>query len=180
LYGNTALIFGTTNWDALYAIDPASGSTTLKGPIGFAGVFALGFDQHGALFGVSYFSKQLLSIDPATGAGAAMFRLNLNAAYDLASRPEDNALLVADSTTNSLYTLNTEDGTTSMIGGYGSATNIVGLAFLMPSPEPITYLSLGLGSALLALLWRRAGSPRNERVDFDGYPFRGVNKPRSH
>src|SRR6185295_13722541 len=105
LYGNTALIFGTTNSDALYSIDPSSGSTTLKGPIGFAAVFALGFDQHGRLFGVSYFTKQLLSIEPATGLGAAMFRLNLNAAFDLASRPEDNALFVSDSTTNSLYTV---------------------------------------------------------------------------
>jgi len=170
LYGNTALIFGTTNWDALYAIDPTSGSTTLKGPIGFAGVFALGFDQDGRLFGISDFTKQLLSIDPATGAGVAMFRLNLNAAYDLASRPEDNALLVADSTTNSLYTLNTADGRTSMIGGYGPTTNIVGLAFLMPSPEPITYFSLGLGLALLARVWQRRRSPRNHCVRLTAIP----------
>src|SRR4026209_156879 len=122
------------------AIDPTSGSTTLKGPIGFAAVFALGFDQHGRLFGISDFTKQLLSIDPDTGAGMALFRLNLNAAFDIASRPEDNALFVADSTTNSLYTVDTVNGTTNVVGGYGPTANIVGLAFLMP--EPTTYVCL--------------------------------------
>jgi hypothetical protein len=154
LYGNTAVAFGSTRGDALYAIDPTTGATTLKGLIGFAHVYALGFDEHGKLYGVSDFSKQLLSINPGTGVGMALFTLSLNAVFDLATRPEDDVMFLADSTTNSLYTLTTADGMTEKVGDYGSTTNIVGLAFLMPGPTPIVYFSLGVGLAVLVKLRR--------------------------
>jgi hypothetical protein len=145
LYGNSAVGFGSTRGDALYAIDPTTGTTTLKGAIGFAQVYALGFDQ-GRLYGVSDFSKQLLSINPGTGVGRAVLTLSLNAVFDVAVRPEDDMMFLADSTTNSLYTLNTADGVTESLGDYGATTDIVGLAFLMPGPKPGLYFSLGEAS----------------------------------
>jgi hypothetical protein len=155
LYGNSAVGFGSTRGDALYAIDPTTGTTTLKGVIGFARVYALGFDQQGRLYGVSDFSKQLLSINPGTGVGTAVLTLSLNAVFDVAIRPEDDMMFLADSTTNSLYTLNTADGITESLGDYGATTNIVGLAFLMPGPKPGLYFLLGTGLAFLVKLRRR-------------------------
>jgi len=158
LFGNTAVGFGKTTQDTLYAIDPSSGSTTLIGPLGvdFSQVYALGFDQHGVLFGIADSSKQLIMIDPTTGAGAMVGNsLSVNAAFDLASRPSDNTMFLADSTSNALYKLNTADGVLTEIGPYGGTANIVGLAFLAPAPEPSVYLALAAGLALLALARRR-------------------------
>jgi len=157
LYGSTAVGFGAAR-DALYAIDPLNGHTSLIGVIGFDNVYALGFDQHGRLFGVSEISKALISIDTETGAGTQIdgFRNNnISRAFDLASRPEDNTMFLADSGTASLYRLNTVTGVADLVGPYGSPLNIVGLAFLASVPEPSTYLVFCLGLSLLALSRRR-------------------------
>jgi hypothetical protein len=158
LFGNTAVGFGSTSADALYEIDPFTGSARLKGTIGYSRIYALGFDQLGTLYGITDFSKQLIRVDTASGSGAAVTQINgvgLNASFDIASRPEDNTMFLADSTTNALYTLNTHDGVVTELGSYGRTANIVGLAFLMPAPEPSTYIALAAGLGLLALARRR-------------------------
>jgi len=157
LYGSTAVGFGASQ-DALYTIDPLSGHTSLVGVIGFDNVYALGFDQQGKLFGVSEISKALISINTTTGAGTQIdgFKNNdINRAFDLASRPGDNTMFLADSGSMSLYTLNTVTGHVDLIGPYGSSANIVGLAFLTSVPEPSTYLVLCVGLSLFALLRQR-------------------------
>jgi hypothetical protein len=156
LYGSTSIGFAQPGEDVLYAIDPVTGSTTSKGSIGFEKVYALGFDQHGTLFGISDFSKELITINIATGAGTLVpgsSALEVSAAFDIASRPEDNTMFLADSGTASLYKLNTANGKLTAVGSYGSMTNIVGLGFLVPEPD--TYLALAVGLGLLALLRRR-------------------------
>jgi len=157
LFGSTAVGFGAGQ-DTLYTIDPLSGHTSLIGVIGFDNVYALGFDQQGKLFGVSEISKALISINTATGAGTQIdgFKNNdINRAFDLASRPDDNMMFLADSGTTSLYTLDTATGIVSLVGPYGSSTNIVGLAFLTSVSEPSTYLVFCAGLIVVTLLRQR-------------------------
>jgi len=153
LYGNTAVGFGGTAADTLYQINPATGLSSLIGAIGFNTVYALGFDNSGTLYGISQTSNALLTISTGTGAGAAVAPVALTAAYDLAFRPEDNVMFVADSGTSSLYNMNPGTGAATLVGPYGSATNNVGLAFLVPEPGTIGLLLGGFG--LLALRARK-------------------------
>jgi hypothetical protein len=148
LYGNTTIGFGAP-FDALYSIDPTTGDTTFIGRITFDNVFALGFDQLGNLFGVADASDELISISLASGNGTFIANMQVGALFDIASRPEDNAMFAVDTTTNSLYTLDVTNGALTGIGDYGAPLNLVGLAF-SPIPEPGTLLLLGAGVALLA------------------------------
>lgn len=146
LYGNTAVGFGNTVNDQLYQIDPTSGMTSFIGTIGFNAVYALGFDQSGTLFGISNVSADLLTINIGSGAGTLVAPVTLSSAFDLAFRPEDNTMFVADSVggTESLYTMNPTTGAASLVGPYGSATNVVGLAFIAPEPGTVGLLLSGL------------------------------------
>lgn len=151
LYGNTTDAFGATGGDALYSIDPTTGLSTLIGRIGFSNVFALGFDNSGALFGISDASDELISIDTASGLGGLVAPIALDLAFDLAARPEDGVMFVADSGTFSLYTIDTATGLTTLVGPYGAGTNVVGLAFSPAVPEPTTLVLVGGGLLLMAL-----------------------------
>lgn len=162
LFGNTTVAFGVAEPDTLYEIDPVTGTTSLIGEIGFDNVFALGFDQFGNLFGVADATNQLISISTLTGAGALIAGLQVGAAFDIASRPEDNTMFLADSGTGtfSLYTLDTTNGNLTGVGPYGSNTNIVGLAF-SAVPEPgVLALFLAALPGIAALLGRRSGRRR--------------------
>jgi hypothetical protein len=83
----------------------------------------------------------------------------LAAAYDLAFRPEDDRMFVADSSpgTFSLYTMDPTTGVSTLVGPYGNSTNLVGLAFLTPEPGTV-----GLMLGGLALLGLRARSRRKD------------------
>jgi hypothetical protein len=159
LYGNSVVGFGKTSQDALYRIDPLTGHTTLIGALGsFEQVFALGFDQHGVLFGISDHSRELITIDTATGLGSLIPgapQLPFEGNFDLASRPEDNAVFVANSLNAQLYLLDTSNAALTPVGPYGSVTNIVGLAFLSSVPEPSTYAAFAGGLLALFALRRR-------------------------
>jgi hypothetical protein len=159
LYGNTSVGFGAP-FDALYEIDPGSGNTTFVGNILFQDVFALSFDQTGNLFGVSDTTDQLISINTTTGNGSLIAALPLGFSFDIASRPEDDVMFLADSGTSSLYTLDTSSGAVDLVGAYGQSKNIVGLAFL-PTDSTVpdggaTLLLTSLGLGALGLVRRRS------------------------
>jgi hypothetical protein len=148
LYGNTAVGFNAAA-DTLYTIDPLTGLVTQIGAINFTSVFALGFDQNGDLFGVADATNELISIDTGTGAGTSIATLSVGLAFDIASRPEDDVMFLADSGTFSLYTLNTANGNLTLVGPYGGTPNIVGLAFLVPEPGAALIFLLGTGGLML-------------------------------
>jgi hypothetical protein len=149
LYGNSSVAYGA-DFDALWEIDPLSGSTTFVGRILFENVYALGFDQGGKLFGIADSTDELISISTTTGNGTRVGDVDTGMSFDIASRPEDGAMFLADSGTGSLYRLDTSTGATALVGGYGSGENIVGLAFgpggTVPLPGTLALSALGLAA----------------------------------
>ena len=161
LYGTTSVGFGAP-FEALYQIDPATGNSTFIGRIGFDNVFALAFDQGGHLFGIADTTDQFISINTATGNGALIANLPLGFSFDIASRPEDDKMFLADSGTFSLYTIDTATGNPTLVGPYIDNQNIVGLAF-SAIPEPSSLAGAGV-LAMLAVgshLWRRRRGTRS-------------------
>jgi len=157
LYGNTSVGFGAP-FDALYEINPATGNSTFIGRILFENVFALGFDQTGKLFGIADATDDLISISTTTGNGTFIADVPLGLSFDIASRPEDNKMFLADSGTSSLYMIDTGSGAVTAVGPYGSSANVVGLAFLPKGQVPdagSTLTLLGLSAAILPFLRRR-------------------------
>jgi hypothetical protein len=112
---------------------------------------------------VSNDNDELISISTATGNGTLVGGVATGSSFDIASRPEDGQMFLADSGTSSLYRLDTATGATSLVGGYGSFTNVVGLAFgpggTVPLPGTLALSALGL-AALGARAGRRAATPR--------------------
>lgn len=161
LYGNTSFAYDGSP-DTLYTIDPTTGMATLTGGIGFNDVYALGFDQTGALFGVATdangSTNGLIGIDTSTGAGSSIATLSTYYNFDIASRPEDNMMFLVDSGTESLYTLDTSTGAETLVGPWNGPTNLVGLAFLSGGtsvPEPATLTLFLFGAAGLGFARRK-------------------------
>jgi hypothetical protein len=142
LYGNTSAGYGAP-FDALYEIDPNTGSSTFVGRIGFENVYALGFTQTGALYGIAdTLINRLITISPATGDGTLVTTMARGGYYDLASRPEDNAMFVVDSMTTTVGILDLHTGVILSGGRYVNSTNLVGLAFIMPEPTSLAGLAI--------------------------------------
>jgi hypothetical protein len=153
LYGNTSVGFGAA-FDALYEIDPVTGVADFIGRITFENVYSLGFSQGGKLYGIADATDELIGISVLSGNGTFIADVDLSLSFDIASRPEDDAMFLVDSATSSLYTLDVGDGSVTSVGPYGGNPNLVGLAF-SPIPEPGTLLLIAFGLPLLAM--RRRG-----------------------
>jgi hypothetical protein len=152
LYGNSSVGFGA-GFEALYEIDPDTGATTFVGRILFDNVYALAFDQSGTLFGVSDVNDELITISTASGNGALVAALQLGFVFDIASRPSDDTMFLADSGTGRLWTLDTGNGDVFDVGPFTGAVqnNVVGLAF-GPVPAPGV---IGVGVVAMAGVARR-------------------------
>lgn len=155
LYGNTSVGYGAP-FDALYEIDPGTGNCSFIGRILFDDVFALGFSQGGKLYGIADATDQLIGISTASGNGSLIASLQVNSAFDIASRPEDDVMFLVDTGTHRLWNLNTSNGNLTDVGAYGGASpNLVGLAFSQV-PEPAALGLLAVAIPALALRRRRA------------------------
>jgi len=156
LYGNTAQSLGGGNTD-LYSRDPSSGAASWIGNLQINSMFALAFDTvDGFLYGVSGGvgeSSFLWRINPTNATTALIGQLRTTGNFDIAFRPEDNVLYMASSGDSALYTVDITNATTTLVGAYGSATNIAGLAFAVPEPQ--TYVMMLGGLAAVAGLARR-------------------------
>jgi outer membrane protein assembly factor BamB len=165
----THVLYGATSYhindgrESLYTIDPRTGLATYIGTIGSNGLAALSFDGSGQLFGITGGGGRLYSIDSHTGAGAFVAEVPLSLPLDIAARPEDGAMFLADSDSQMIYTLDTATGAVTFVGPFGRVAEIEGLAFGPAEPmiESGTFALCGLGLAGLGLA-RRGGRTRNE------------------
>ena len=156
LYGNTTTGFGSTSGDGLYAINVVTGVASFIGSIGFDNVYALATDTTGALFGISDASREFVRISSATGAGTLISSIGTGGWFDMAARPEDNVMFLSDALGRELHTINTTTGATTLVGPYGLASNIAGLAFLGGAvPEPSTWGMMLFGFGLVGSVLRR-------------------------
>ncbi len=159
LYGNTSVSFGGATADELYSINTTTGAATALGLIGENSVYALGFSQAGSLYGVDG-NCNLVSINTGTGAGTVVGSTGLApnggcGVYDMASGL-DGTMYLADTFSESLYDVNLGTGGTTLIGPYGSTTNVVGLAVLSTTPEPGTVALFATGMVMMWLGMRRS------------------------
>jgi DNA-binding beta-propeller fold protein YncE len=102
----------------------------------------------------------LWKINPGTGAATAVGTLDATGNFDLAFRPGDNVLFMASSGSFSLYTVDPLTATATVVGAYGDALNVAGLAFAVPEPQTWALMAGGL-----LFMARRMASARSARRD---------------
>jgi hypothetical protein len=106
----------------LYKIDPATGATTSKGPIGYA-VTGMAF-VNGVLYGVTSSNSvspgNLITIDPNTGAGTIVGPLGCSPVADIASK--NGRLWGWCEDSDDLVTINTTTGAATVVGDAGLST----------------------------------------------------------
>ncbi len=116
--------FSTTDPDALYTIDRSTGTGTLIGSTGFAGIQALAFAPDGTLYGwdlnPSVTGAGLVIINPLTGTAT-----DVDAAVGEGGVDIQSVTFAPDGTLyggrNSLYTIDPSSGSTSLVGSGGYA-----------------------------------------------------------
>jgi hypothetical protein len=170
-YDNSAnLVYGTTaaSFDGvgnlLYRINPVSGAATLVGDFGIPSLYGLAFNQKdGFLYGTNgEFSdtSSLYRINTATASATLIGSTGVNGVFDIAFRPSDNALFMSSSGAFSLYMGDITTAATTLVGTYGSSTNIAGLAFVetsvVPVPSSVALMLTGLAGLGWAARRRRA------------------------
>jgi uncharacterized protein DUF6923 len=156
-----ALVFATdgtgyaASWttDSLYAIDTTTGAVSLIGPLGFGGIMDLAFDSSGTLYGLS---DSLYRIDTATGAGTLITALASGCLMGMTIDPSGNFLATDYCTGDSLFQINTSDGSLTNLGSTG-VSNPMALTYRgvadqgVAVPEPETGLLVVFGLLSLAL-----------------------------
>lgn len=157
LYGNAALTLG--GGSDLFKIDVFTGAATWIGNLQVDPIYALAFDSVGGyLYGASGEASDqsyLWKIDPFSAAAFSVGALRTTGNFDLAFRPGDNALFMASSGSSSLYTVDLTNAMTTLVGPYGSGTNVAGLAFAVPEPQ--TYALMFVGLCLVGWATRHRG-----------------------
>ncbi len=149
------VLFASALGSELLSIDTTTGAATQIGSITSVNVSDLAFTAGGILYAWEQASnKGLATVNTTTGLGTLV---NSNASglptiTGLSFSP--GGILFASSAT-SLYTIDLSTSAATLVGVFGSANNIRGLAFDPPTisavPEPTAISLAGFGMALLAL-----------------------------
>ena len=137
LYG--AAHKGPDGLSILYAINPADGTPTAVGPVGFERVGAMAFDGAGTLFGVGETmdgasTSTFITIDPCTGAGTAIGPTGIGGipsetVTDTSFRNADGVLYAYLLETGRLGIVNTVTGEVTLVGNTGLNCCGNGIAF---------------------------------------------------
>jgi len=117
-------LFGIS-FSNLYAIDKATGSSTLIGAHGISGGNALVFGNDGTLYGAGFSTTSLFTIDVGTGSGTNIGNMGFASSGDLAFNSGDFFLA---STTNELVSIDLSGGATGTAIGPFGFSNVFGLA----------------------------------------------------
>ena len=128
---NTIYVSSSGN-DALYTVDPATGTATLVGPYGNAALVMHGLEYVAAtdtLYGVSSHDNGLYVIDKATGAATLVGTSGLSSFTNLGWDSLAGIMYATNSGADSFYTINLSTGAATLVGPLNGPTNPNGLAF---------------------------------------------------
>jgi len=158
---NTLLGFDT-NTNNLLTIDlrsaPLAPLATQIGPTGFGNIRGLTFDPSGTLFGV-HLGNELITINPATGAGTSVGSTGVSGLSGLASDSSSNTLFSANSVFGigpQLISIDPMTGSATVVGPIGIAgvSSLVYVPAVIPEPSSLVLLSLA-GLAMFGARKRR-------------------------
>jgi hypothetical protein len=129
LYGSATTCSSST----LYTVNPDTGETTPVGQItNGACIIDIAATSDGRMFGVDIVNSNLVSIDPATGAGTIVGSLGVSANYaqGLDFDPQSGLLFWAAYTSSGeLRVIDMETGASLLIGGFPGGAEVDSLAF---------------------------------------------------
>ncbi len=128
--GNTVYLSSTNN-DALYTLDLATGAATLVGSYGTDVVMhGLEWDSStGTLYGASSTPNSFYSISTATGAATLVGSIGLSSFNNLGYDAANDVMYMTNSSADALYTLDRATGAPSLVGSLSGSTNPNGLAY---------------------------------------------------
>jgi outer membrane protein assembly factor BamB len=117
------------NGSTLFTVDSDTGASSAVGDFGYGSTYALAFDAHNTLYGLTngFDNGTLATIDKNTGAATLIGVTNISDLMALVFAP-DGTLYAASWSTNELYTLDTHTGAATDIGNLGFG-NVMDLAF---------------------------------------------------
>lgn len=135
LYGSTGsgLPGGGDTPSSLYTINPATGASTLVGPIGFSGVNSIDFNPNtGVLYGIANESflanSVLITINTQTGAGTLVAPLLPDfQSPDMSFNSSGTLYTWSEPFNDDLNTVNLTTGATTEVGPSGISTARLGL-----------------------------------------------------
>jgi hypothetical protein len=173
----------------LFRIDVAGGPDfPAIGAVGFTDIEGLAFDPlTGLLFGVDSPTDQLITIDPATGAGTAVGGFGRNVDdLGLAFGPDGTLFM---SSFGSLFTVDKATGAASLIGGSGLSGAITGIAFqqgtlygilagrgtsLLTGPQPDALVTIDPATGLATIVGSLGIDGASAGLDSDGFTLWGM------
>jgi len=139
--------------DSLYRVDPGTGVATLIGATGVSGMQALAADARGQLYGWDI-GLGLMRVDSSTGLAVDVS--SSAGALDIQALAFSGSGVLYGAR-DSLYTIDTATGLTSLIGaisGVGTP-DLRGIEFTTAVPEPETWALLIAGLGFIGLRARR-------------------------
>ena len=153
---------GSNGPSVFYTIDPADGTPTMVGPIGFERVGAMAFDGTGTLYGAGERmdgtnTSVLMTIDPCTGVGTEVGPTGIARSLDLSFENATGSLF-GTSGLIALYSFNPATGAASLIGSLvGRPGN--GLAFANDDTLYHSDTDIGTTDAALYTVDPATGTP---------------------
>lgn len=111
--GGDCFLYVVDSTSRLYTVDPATGTSTLIGAVGFGGIGDIAWDG-AALYGIV--GSQLISINTATGAGTLIGNMGASG-NALEADPNTGTLYMMGG--NNLYTVNKVTAVATLVGAFG-------------------------------------------------------------
>ena len=138
---STETLYGCSGTN-LYTIDTVTGSASLVGSMGTAGLFVgIASDGAGTLYGIDLGDESLYSINPTTAVATLIGStgLTLNYAQDMAYDKNNDILYLAayeDPGDGSLQICDVTDGSTTLVGAFGVLeVTAFGIPYSLFTPE---------------------------------------------
>ena len=155
-------VASTCGSSTLYTVDLSTGGLTTVGAITNGPcVIDIAITPGGQMFGVDIVNDNLISIDPATGAGTIIGYIGFNANYAQGMDYEDTSgtlYLAAYSSQGELRIADPATGNTTLVGAFPGGAEVDALAFATGGGGDAPWLSENPVSGTIPGFWPLAGA----------------------